>query len=136
MVEVLGTVWSQVVGCPEMGGPVIPPTRVLLPVRSPLDFPVEGMVTSESMVQLTGTSLAKKKITGCVASELHSTIEARAPGANPVPDTLMTSPAATPLHTGAVGLVSLHVAPAAVVASDNVVDDVDTAADALEAKLS
>jgi len=32
----------------------------------------------------------------------------------------MTSPPATPLHTGAVGLLSLHVAPAAVVLSERV----------------
>jgi len=63
-------------------------------------------------------------------SELHSTIEASAPGANPVPDTLMTSPAATPLQTGVVGLASLHVAPAAVVDSDSVVAVVLTAPDA------
>lgn len=66
-------------------------------------------------------------MTGWEGSELHWTIEASAPGENPVPDTLTVSPPARLLQMGMAGLVLLHVAPAPVVLRLRVV----VAADAL-----
>jgi hypothetical protein len=119
--EVLGTTWVQVVGWPVIGGPTVPVVMVWVPASLPLLVPLLGIVTIASGEQLTGMSFPRKKITGCEGSELHCTIEARAPGEKPVPETLTTSPAASPEQMGADGLLSLHDAPAAVVVRDSVV---------------
>src|SRR5271166_5365217 len=47
-------------------------------------------------------------------------MDAREPGVNPAPETVMVSPPANPLHTGAVGLESLHDAPAALTLRESV----------------
>jgi hypothetical protein len=83
------------------GGPTVPVRRVFVPLRSPLLLPLLGIVTRLSEEQLTGTSLPRKTICGWAGSLLHSTMEAVAPGENPVPATVMTSPPARPLQTGA-----------------------------------
>jgi hypothetical protein len=116
MVDDVGTTWLQVVGWFLMGGPTVPVAMVCVPLRSP----VAGMVTSASVEQLSGMSLPRKKITGWLVSELHSTMEAKAPGEKPVPETLTTSPEASPEQMGADGLVLSHEAPAADVLNDRV----------------
>ena len=116
------------VGVPTAGGPVVPLTMVLVPASF---FAVE-MLVSASGVQLMGMSLPRKRIWDWVGSELHSSIEANEPAVKFAPLTLTTSPPAKPEHTGAVGLVSLHVTPAAV---DVRLSVCVAAADAMDAML-
>ena len=122
MTDVDGTVWVQV-GVPTVGGPVVPVATVLVPASTP----AAEMLVRASLVQLMGMSLPRKRIWGCVGSELHCSIEAREPAVKCAPLIVTTSPPASPEHTGAEGLVLLHVTPGAVEVSDSVC----VAADAL-----
>ena len=98
------------VGVPTAGGPVVPDTTVFIPAS----FPAEVMLVRARAVQLTGMSLPRKRIWDWAGSALHSSIEANEPAVKFAPLTLTMSPPARPEHTGAVGLESLHVTPAAV----------------------
>lgn len=90
---------------------------VKVPDRFPVSAPELGIVVGDRDEQLTGYGAS----TGWVATLLHSTIDAVDPGVNPPPLTLMTSPAASPLHTGPIELVVLsHVAPDALVVRERV----------------
>src|ERR1039458_5393235 len=115
MTDVLGTVWVHV-GVPAEGGPTVPVFMVLVPASTPLD----EMLVRASGEQLTGMSLPRKRIWGCVGSELHCSIEASEPAVKFPPLMVTTSPAASPEHTGAEGLELLHVTPAAVEVSESV----------------
>ena len=99
------------------GGPVVPWTIVLVPDR----LPDAAMSVIASGVQLTGMLFIKKNTCDCAGSSLHSSMEASAPALNPVPVTATTSPPASPLHTGAAGLVLVQVTPAEVLVSLRVV---------------
>src|ERR1700681_264101 len=98
-----------------MGGPTVPPVSTWVPESLPLLAPVLGIVTMARGEQLTGMSLPRKKITGWEGSELHCTIEASAPGENPVPETFIVMPPARLLQMGMEGFVLLQTAPAPVV---------------------
>ena len=114
VIVVEGDVSTHESGVAATGGPTVPCPSVCVPVSLPLLAPELGTVTMASCEQLTGISLSRKKMTGWAGSELHCTIEAKAPGANPVPETFTTCPPATPEQIGMAVLVLLQaVAPAA-----------------------
>ncbi len=120
MVDVDGSVCVQV-GVPLVGGPTVPVFNVIVPDRSPLVAFFDEMVVMVMGEQLTGTSLPRKRITGCAGSSLHCSMEASEPGVNPVPDTVRTSALARPVQMGSLVLLLLHLAPAAVVEKAKVV---------------
>lgn len=74
--------------------------------------------------QLTGTDWPRKTITGWVGSLLHCSMDAVAPGENPVPETFKTSPPARPEQLGADEFELLQLAPAAEVVRLRVVPGV------------
>ncbi len=111
---------------PDTGGPVTPETIVCDPVKSPEVFLALEIVVRASAVQLTGMYCPKNEITGWLGSLLHCTMEAVAPGVNPVPVTVTTSPPASPLQMGSSTLVLSHDAPEAVTLSARVVPGVLT----------
>jgi hypothetical protein len=121
MVDDVGTVWLQVAGWLGVGGPTVPVFMMWVPLSLPLLGPVLGIVVMANGEQLTGMSLPRNKTTGWAVSALHCSMEARDPGENPVPDTLTTSPLASPEQMGAEGLLLSHEAPAAEVVRDSVV---------------
>src|SRR5579872_1538224 len=125
MAEVLGTVWLHVglATAGATGGPTVPDTTVLVPLRTPFD-PMLVMATGE---QLTGMSLPRNNTTGWLVSALHSSIDAREPAVKCWPDSVTTLPADSPVHDGAEGFELSHVTPAAV----DVMLNVCVAADAL-----
>ena len=115
MTDVLGVVWVHV-GVPVTGGPTVPVAMVCVPVRTP----VPEMFVSAKGEQLTGMSLPRNKIWGCVGSELHCSMEASELSVKCAPLAFTMSPLANPLQTGAVGTELLHVTPAAVEVSFSV----------------
>ena len=97
-------------GCAGRGGPTVPVTTFF----DPASFPVDEMFVRARGEQLTGMSLPRKRIWGCVGSELHCSIEANDPAVKFAPLRFTVSPPAKPEQIGAIGLELLHVTPAAV----------------------
>ena len=75
---------------------MVPVRVVKVPARFPVFGPELGIVVGESDEQLTGYGAS----TGWVATLLHSTIEAVAPGVNPPPITWTRSPRGQPAADG------------------------------------
>jgi hypothetical protein len=109
---------------PVTGGPVTPSTIVCVPVRSPEVFLELEIVVRARAVQLTGMYWFRNETTGWLGSLLHWTIEAVAPGVNPVPATVRTSPPARPVQMGSRTLELLHFTPDEVVERFRVVPGV------------
>ncbi len=90
MTDVLGTVWVHVGALAVVGGPTVPLTTFF----DPASFPVDEMLVRARGEQLTGMSLPRKRICGCVGSELHCSIEANDPAVKFAPLRFTVSPPA------------------------------------------